>query len=94
MYHSILTGRMIFLTPNQQRQSTEGKALKVSVWLWTRLFATKAANIKIEKTDRQTDNYVQRLQKRKQREKQLQTRHSNTGKLTENNFMQGTSIIT
>jgi len=55
MYHSILTGRMIFLTPNQQRQSTEGKALKVSVWLWIRLFATKAANIKIEKTGRQTD---------------------------------------
>ena len=57
------------------------------------LFATEAANIKIEKTDRQTDNYVQRLQKRKQREKQLQTRHSNTGKLTENNFKQRTSNV-
>jgi len=24
-HHSVFTGRMLFLTPNQQRQSTEGK---------------------------------------------------------------------
>jgi len=27
-HHSVFTGRMPFLPPNQQRQSTEGKALK------------------------------------------------------------------
>jgi len=30
-HHSIFTGRMLFLTPNQQRQSNEGKALDYAV---------------------------------------------------------------
>jgi len=29
-HHSVFTGRMLFLPPNQQRQSTEGKLLQVN----------------------------------------------------------------
>jgi len=32
-YHSVFTGRMSFLPPNQQRQSTEGKAILAKVQL-------------------------------------------------------------
>ena len=39
-HHSVFTGRMPFLPPNQQRQSTEGKDNWIKMchfaWLWTR----------------------------------------------------------
>jgi len=34
-HHSVFTGRMPFLPPNQQRQSTEGKALLLLLLLLT-----------------------------------------------------------
>ena len=37
-HHSVFTGRMPFLSPNQQRQSTEGIALKdIGVCRWAKL---------------------------------------------------------
>jgi len=50
---------------------------------------------KIEKTDRQTDKLCTEITEEKTVIKTAtKTRHSNTGKLTENIFTQRTSIIT
>ena len=38
-HHSFFTGRMPFLPPNQQCQSTEGKALNILLWESARVFS-------------------------------------------------------
>jgi len=43
-HHSVLTGRMPFLLPNQQCQSTEGKALKAKKLKYYRKFTTVNKN--------------------------------------------------
>jgi len=54
-YHSVFTGRMPFLPPNQQRQSTEGHIASTQLSTVENLLASDS-----RQTDRQTDGRTDR----------------------------------